>query len=152
MSGPNVRLNSNVMTAMPRLAGATKNIRRTLIVVSSLLATACADSPIAPEAPIDRVAAARVAPSVTDARIRVVKGIDNLSVRERVAHDLQELEIALANGDGRTSRFHVRVIGSVVDEYKLLDAGKKNAPDLTAIALVLYQVSQIVGAGYEIAP
>jgi hypothetical protein len=128
----------------------TDNIRRSLIVVSAVLATACADSPIAPETPIDRVAAARLTPSVTDARIRLVNGIENASVHERVLHDLQELEIALANGDGRKARFHVRVIGSVVDEYRVLDAGKKNAPDLTAIALVLYQVSQLVAAGYEI--
>jgi hypothetical protein len=120
------------------------------MVVSAVLATACADSPMAPEAPIDRVAAARLAPSVTDARIRLVNGIENASVRERVTHDLQELEIALANGDGRKARFHVRVIGSVVDEYRVLEAARASAPDLTAISLVLYQVSQLVAAGYEI--
>jgi hypothetical protein len=136
---------------MRRLAAVmTDNIRRTLIVVSTALATACADSPTAPETPIDRVAAARLTPSVTDARIRLVNGIDNPSVRERVTHDLQELEIALANGDGRKARFHVRVIGSVVDEYRVLDAGRQDAPDLSAIGLVLYQVSQLVSAGYEV--
>lgn len=138
------------MNSMRRMAAVTDNVRRSLMVVSAVLATACADSPIAPETPIDRVAAARLAPSVTDARVRLISGIENPSVRDRVLHDLHELEIALANGDGRKARFHVRVIGSVVDEYRVLDAGKKNAPDLTAVALVLYQVSQLVSAGYEL--
>jgi hypothetical protein len=125
-------------------------LRRALIVVSSLVLVACGDSPMAPEPPIDVVAAARLMPSVTDARIRLAMGIDNASVRERVVHDLRELEIALANGDGRSSRFHVRVIGSIVDEYRIQEVGRRNAPDLTAISLVLYIVSQLVGAGYEI--
>ena len=130
----------------------TDNLRRILVVVSSsVLALSCADSPTAPEAPIDAVAAARVMPSVTDARIRIANGIENPSVRERVVHDLVELETALANGDGRKSRFHVRVIGSVIEEYGALDAGKRNAPDLVAIALMLYRVSQLVDAGYQIA-
>jgi hypothetical protein len=105
---------------------------------------------MAPEVPIDPVAAARLTPSVTDARIRIANGIENPSVRERVVHDLQELEIALSNGDGRRARFHVRVIGSVIDEYRVLEAGRKNAPDLTAISLVLFVISQLVSAGYEI--
>ena len=127
------------------------NLRRTLVVVSSVLVASCADSPTAPEAPIDAVAAARLMPSVTDARIRIANGIENPSVRERVVHDLTELETALANGDGRKSRFHVRLIASVIEKYGALDAGKRNAPDLVAIALMLYQVSQLVDAGFDIA-
>lgn len=136
--------------ALPSRRPSLANLRRALLVVSTFVVAACADAPMAPEVPIDRVAAARLTPSVTDARIRLANGIENPSVRERVVHDLRELEIALANGDGRIARFHVRVIGSVIDEYKVLEAAKKNAPDLTAISLVLYVISQLVGAGYEV--
>lgn len=125
---------------------------RVLLVAGTFLLAACGDSPLAPEAPIDRVAAARLIPSVTDARIRISLGIDNPSVRERAMHDLRELEVGLANGDARKSRFHVRVVRSLLDEYRLTESGKPDAPDLAAIGLVLYAVSQLVDAENAIAP
>jgi len=136
-----------------RISPATSSARtRVLLVAGALLLAACGDSPLAPEAPIDRVAAARLIPSVTDARVRISLGIDNASVRERAVHDLMELESALTSGDGRKSRFHVRVVRSLLDEYRLTESGKPDAPDLTAIGLVLYAVSQLVDAGNAIAP
>ena len=129
-----------------------KKLGRVFLVVSGFVLAACSDGPTAPEPPIDGVAAARMMPSIADARIRLALGIENASVRERILHDLRELEIALANGDGRKSRFHVRVLGSIVDEYKVQAVGKTNAPDLSAISLVLYGVSQVVAAGYELSP
>ena len=121
---------------------------RALLVAGTVLLAACGDSPLAPETPIDSVAAARLIPSVTDARVRLTNGIDNASVRERAMHDLRELEVALTSGDARKSRFHVRVVGSLLDEYRLTESGKPDAPDLTAIGLVLYAVSQLVDAGF----
>jgi hypothetical protein len=128
------------------------SIARALIVAGGFALGACSDAATAPEPPIDRVAAARVMPSVTDARVRLAQGIENAAVRDRVTHDLQELALGLTNGDGRKSRFHVRVIGSVLDDYKKQGIGASSAPDITAISLVLYAVSQVVGAGYEISP
>ena len=119
-----------------------------LLVAGTVLLTACGDSPLAPEARIDSVAAARLIPSVIDARVRLTQGIENASVRERAVHDLRELEVALTSGDARVSRFHVRVIGSLLDEYRQTASGKPVAPDLTAIGLVLHAVSQLVDAGF----
>ena len=142
---------SNHPNAALFIAGSTvRKLRRAFLVVSGFMLVACGDSPMAPEAPLDGVAAARLMPSVTDARMRLATGIENAAVRERLVHDLRELELALSNRDGRTSRFHVRVIGSIVNEYKLQAAAKTNAPDLTAISLVLYLVSQLVDADSEI--
>jgi hypothetical protein len=127
-------------------------LTRVLLVAGTFLLAACGESPVAPEAPIDRVAAARLLPGVTDARVRLTAGIENASIRERAVHDLRELESALTNGDGRTSRFHVRVIGSLLEDYRWTDIGRPDAPDLTAIALVLFQVSQLVDAGFTLTP
>ena len=92
---------------------------RAVLVVSTLaIMAACGDAPTAPRSTIDRVAAARVMPSVTDARVRLAPDISNAAVRTRVLHDLQELETALLNGDGQKARFHAGVVTTVLSDYR----------------------------------
>jgi len=113
---------------------------------------ACGDSPMAPQQQsIDRVAAARVVPAVTDSRVRLAVGVVNVVVRERIVHDLTELENALINGDGQKARFHVRVLGTVISDYRAQQGSTTNdGPDVTGIVLMLRAVSQIVDAGFEL--
>lgn len=115
---------------------------RVIIVTMAMMAlAACGESPVAPTQSIDRVAAARVVPAVTDARVRITLGIDNSVVRDRLRHDLQELESALANGDGNKARFHLRVLGTVTSDYRAqqgsttTDGAELSAIDLTMVAV-----------------
>jgi hypothetical protein len=111
---------------------------------------ACGESATAPQQSIDRIAAARVMPAVTDARVRLAVGIDNAAVRERMTHDLMELESALLNGDGQKARFHVRVLGTVIADYRAQQRNlTTDGADVTAIVLMLHAVSQAVDAGFE---
>lgn len=128
-----------------------KNARVALASVALTLAACGGDSPTAPQAPsIDRVAAARVMPSVTDARARLAPVIENVAIRDRVAHDLRELETALANGDGEKARFHVRVLSTVVKDYRSqLGSTTTDGADVTAMMLMLHVVSDVVNAGFE---
>jgi len=123
---------------------------RAAAVSVCLVLAACGDASTAPRQSIDRVAAARVVPSVTDARVRVAVGIENVAVRDRVTHDLRELENALTNGDGEKARFHARVLGTVVTDYRAqLGNSTTDGADVTAITLMLHVVSQVIDAGYE---
>jgi len=123
--------------------------RRGSLLVGLVVLAACGESPAAPKASsIDRVAAARVMPSVTDARVRLAPSIENAAVQERVAHDLSELENALTNGDGDRARFHLGIIGNVLKDYRAQQSSTKDGADVTAILLMLYEVSPVVDAGF----
>lgn|SRR5437867_1703206 len=124
--------------------------RRGSLLVGLVVLAACSDAPTAApqHSSIDRVAAARVMPSVTDARVRLAPSIENVAVQQRVAHDLQELENALTNGDGDRARFHLGVIGSVLKDYRAQQSTTKDGADVTAILLMLYEVSPVVDAGF----
>ena len=125
-------------------------LRAVLLSMSLAAMAACGDSPTAPQASIDRVAAARVVPAVTDARVRLALGVENIAVRGRITHDLQELEDALQNGDGQKARFHVRVLGTVIADYRQEQrAVTTDGADVTGIVLMLHAVSQIVDAGFS---
>ncbi|MEX2180012.1 MAG: hypothetical protein WD801_14955 [Gemmatimonadaceae bacterium] len=118
---------------------------RWLLLVAIVAAGACSDAAVAPQASIDRVAAARVMPSVTDARVRLAGGIENEAIRERVTHDLTELARALTNGDGSKARFHTRVLGNVLTDYRSQQGGSMtDGQDVTAIALMLFSVAQVI--------
>jgi hypothetical protein len=100
---------------------------------------------------MDPAAVARVLPSLVDARSRLVPSIENVTVRERVQFDLEQLENALTAGDAQKTRFHVRVTGNLLSEYVTgRSLSLKEGPDVTGIALMLYGVSQIVNAGFEL--
>ena len=125
--------------------------RRFSFVAGLMVLAACSDAPTAPQRSIDRVAAARVMPSVTDARIRLSPGIENLVIRERVQHDLQDLETALTNGDGQKASFHVRVLADVLSSYRTQQGSQTtDGADVTAIGLMLVQVSEVVDASFDL--
>lgn len=122
-----------------------------VLVMSLLLVGACSDAVTAPVQSIDRVAAARVMPSVTDARVRLAPNLDNASVRERAVHDLGELEIALANGDGQKSRFHLHVVGSLMTDYRSqLGGATTDGAGVTAIELALHAVSKVINGRFDL--
>lgn len=129
----------------------TRSFLRSLpLLVAIVVLAACSDAPTGPQQAIDRVAAARVMPSVTDARVRLAPSIQNVAVQGRVLHDLQELERALTNGDGQKARFHVQIIGNVLRDYRAQQSSNSDAADVTSIALMLNAVSEVVGAGYDV--
>lgn len=129
-----------------------RRMGRLLALLVSLGAlAACGESPMAPQQSIDRVAAARVIPAVTDSRVRLSVGIENVVVRARIVHDLTELENALINGDGQKARFHVRVLATVIADYRIQQGSTtSDGADVTGIVLMLHAVSPIVDAGFEL--
>jgi len=113
---------------------------------------ACSDAPTAPTAGIDRVAAARVMPSVTDARVRLAPAIQNPALRDRVVHDLQELETALLNGDAQKALFHSHLVASLLTDYrKQQGIVMSDSPDISAIGLMLDAVSNVLADGSSVA-
>jgi hypothetical protein len=141
-------LGTSVRRAM--LLVATRS--RVSLVAALFVAVACGDSPTAPPpSSIDRAEVARVMPSLTDARTRLVPAIDNAVVRERTEYDLAQLEQALNKGDGQQARFHLRVTSNLLKEYNVQDVSQKDAADVSAIALMLRAVAQAVGGDYDIA-
>jgi len=144
---PTASLVATMSKSFERLGAA----RSLVFVTGLLLLGACSDAVTAPEQAIDRVAAARVMPSVTDARFRLALAIDNAAVRTRVIHDLGELEGALANGDGQKSRFHLHVVGSLLTEYRSqLGSSTTDGADVTAIELALYAVSNVINGRFDL--
>lgn len=123
-------------------------LRGAVFCFAIVLLAACSDvAPTAPQ-PIDRVAAARVMPSVTDARVRLAPSIENDAVRTRVEHDLQELESALANGDAQKARFHLHIVANVLTDYrKQQGIVMKDGADISAIGLMVSAVSDVVHGG-----
>lgn len=120
---------------------------RAFILVTAMMAlAACGESVTAPpQSSIDRVAAARVVPAVTDARIRIVLGIENTVVRERVHHDLMALESALSNGDGDKARFHLRVLGTVTSDYRAQQGSTTtDGAEISAIDLMMIAVTKAI--------
>jgi hypothetical protein len=120
---------------------------RAFILVTAMMAlAACGESATAPRtSSIDRAAAARVVPAVTDARIRITLGIDNTVVRDRVRHDLTELEAALTNGDGDKARFHLRVIGTVTADYRVQQGSTTtDGAEISAIELMMLAVTKAI--------
>jgi hypothetical protein len=138
----------------PRRAPSYRGTSKSLLLLATLLiSAACSDAATAPGQPqIDAAAVARVMPSVLDARTRLAPSIENVTVRERVVFDLQELESALNAGDAQKVRFHVRVTGNLLSEYVTgRTLSLKEGPDVSWIALMLYAVSEIVDAGFDLA-
>lgn len=147
---PNMVGRTTLCPAAYRARSRSATLRSLSFVAALLLSAACGDSATAPEQ-IDRDAVARVLPSVVDARTRLAPSIENVVVRERVVFDIQQLENALRAGDAQNVRFHVRVTGNLVTEYMSgRSLSLKEGPDVSGVALMLYQVSEIVNAGFEL--
>jgi hypothetical protein len=122
---------------------------RAVAVVAVMLVAACGDGATAPQSSIDRIAAARVMPSVTDARVRLAPAIQNVAVRDRVVYDLGELEIALTNGDAPSARFHLHVVEGVLTDYRKQQGSvMSDGADVSAIGLMLNAVSNVITGGF----
>jgi hypothetical protein len=119
--------------------------RYALLGISMLALAACSDAPLGPSYALDRVEAARVLPAVIDARVRIAAGIENMAIRDRVTYDLSQLEVALASGNGNGARFHVRVVVSVLTEYKAQPGSAVDAADISGILLAMNAVTNLVG-------
>ena len=120
---------------------------RAIIVTLAMVAlAACGESATGPtQSSIDRVAAARVVPAVTDARVRIALGIENEAVRDRVRHDLLELESALTNGDGDKARFHLRVLATVTSDYKAQQgSATTDCAEISAVELMMIAVTRAI--------
>ena len=119
------------------------------LAIALLGSAACSDSPTGlAEIRIDHP---ELLPAISDARLRLVPVIENQGVRDRVAYDLQEIETALQQGDGQKVRYHVRIAGGILIDYRNgLANVVKDGPDVGGIALALYAVSRVSGGTFDI--
>jgi hypothetical protein len=121
---------------------------RIVVAALALFSAACSDSvaPTPPSTPIDGVM-----PAVTDARIRLVPAIENVGVRDRVAYDLGEIEKALQAGDVQKVRYHVRISGGILIDYRAGLAGiVKDGPDVGGVVLALHAAAVAAGGTFDI--
>lgn len=123
---------------------------RVPLIAALFVVVACSDSPTAPSS-IDRAAADRVMPSLTDARRRLVPAIEDAVVRERMEYDLARLELALSNGDAQQACFYVRSMSRLLNDYETQGLATTDAADVAAIAIMLHAVSQAVGGDFDMA-
>ena len=124
--------------------------RRQAFVVALVALSACADALTGPSASNPDVDN-RLLPSVNDARLRLSKAIENSGVRDRIAYDLPQIENALNKHDASQARYHVRLAGNILIDYrKQLGSVLSDGADVGAIALSLYAVSQGVGGDFDI--
>ena len=119
--------------------------RAFILTMAMMALAACGESPTGPRQSIDRVAAERVVPAVTDARVRLAAGIDNAVVRDRLRHDLAELEGALMNGDGNKVRFHLRIVETVTSDYREQEGTTTtDGPEICAVQLMVTAVRRAI--------
>jgi hypothetical protein len=122
--------------------------RLAVLAISMFAAAACSDSPLAPSEKIDQIDVERLMPTVVDAAERLAPRIENVSVRERVSYDMQQLETSLAAADAANVRFHTVVISDILTQYvQSMTTVAPDAPDVDAIRLTLHAVSVVVHAG-----
>src|SRR5690242_5463212 len=142
---------SRLMSGLRRLAAATAASRRAVLALALLGTAACSDSitaPILTDPGVDQ----QIMPSVQDARLRLVPVIENQGVRDRVAYDLAQLELAISRRDAVKARYHVRLAGNLLLDYRNgLRGVVKDGPDVGAIALALYTAAIAVGTTFDIA-
>jgi hypothetical protein len=116
----------------------------------SLVSAACSDAVTAPLPPGSFDGSA-ILPAITDARVRLVPAIQNVGVRDRVAYDMAEIEKALTARDAQRVRYHVRIAGGILIDYRAGLAGVVNdGPDVSGVALALYAVAIAAGGTFDI--
>jgi hypothetical protein len=133
----------------PAVSEVVITARGAFFALALLSAGACVDS----TAPIvdPPVNATQVLPALTDARLRLVPAIENLGVRDRIAYDLLEMEKALQKRDGQRARYHVRIAGGILLDYRAgLGGVVKDGADVGGIALAVYAVSVAAGGTFDI--
>lgn len=118
----------------------------------ALLSTvACGDQITGPPVANVVVEGGGLVPAVSDARLRLVPAIQNQGVRDRIAYDMLAIENALAKKDGQKVRYHVRIAGGILLDYRAGLAGVvTDGPDVGGIALALYAVAVAAGGTFDI--
>ncbi len=146
----NILKTLKVWALVARAARTAVNARNAALVVALGSAIACQDS-TGPRDPRDIVEGAALLPAVEDARLRLVPVIQNLGVRDRIAYDMQQMEAALQKKDGHKARYHLRVAGGILMDYRAGLAGvTTDGPDVGGIALMLHAVSVAAGGTFDI--
>jgi hypothetical protein len=127
------------------------SVRRVVAGATLAAVAACGDA-TGPGTPGNTVDGAAVLPAVEDTRVRLVPVIGNSGVRDRIAYDMLEIEAALRNRDGQKARYHLRIAGGILLDYRAGMVGvNQDGPDVGGIALTLHAVSVAAGGTFDIA-
>ena len=119
-------------------------------MIALLSAAACGDQITSPPV-ANLVDGTDVLPAIMDARLRLIPAIENRGVRDRIAYDMQEIQSALVKRDGQKARYHVRIAGGILLDYRAGLAGIVNdGPDVGGIALALYAAAVTAGGTFDI--
>ena len=79
-----------------------------------------------------------VLPAVIDARTRLVKGIDNIPIRQTVTLDISHIETSLRGENYGQCRAYEMALDNILAQVP-------PNPDISAIELMIIQVRQITG-------
>lgn len=124
-------------------------VSRRFVLGATLAAVAACSDATGPTPP--KIDGTAVLPAVEDARLRLVPVISNVGVRDRVAYDMLEIEKALRNGDGQKARYHLRISGGILLDYRASMVGvNQDGPDVGGIALTMHAVSVAAGGTFDI--
>jgi hypothetical protein len=124
-------------------------VSRRLVLGAALVSAAACSDATGPTLP--KIDGTAVLPAVEDTRLRLVPVILNAGVRDRVAYDMLEIERALLNGDGQKARYHLRLAGGILLDYRAAMVGvNQDGPDVGGIALTLHAVSVAAGGTFDI--
>jgi hypothetical protein len=119
-----------------------------LAVAATVSSGACREAPTAPEATIGRApqppaltseSAAAFAAALEDGRLRIMPGLGDTPVVERLRYALDALSGALDGRDGRALDEALRRTRAAVDalDDRGVEAAAAMAPDLDAVRLIL---------------
>jgi hypothetical protein len=123
--------------------GRKVSVAQAMLVLSMVTMTACSDSLTGIDRVIDREAMEAVMPAVTDGRMRLANGIDNVSVRQKLVIGISTLEFALKRDDVIGARAEVKKASELLATYGQTGSNVRN-PDVSAIVLMLNAVSTVL--------
>lgn len=141
-------MGARVVGLLGRLQAAL-GARSAVFAIALVSSVACSDvtAPIQTDPNIDQ----KVLPSVIDAQLRLAKAIENQGVRDRIGYDLKQLEDAINKRDAQRARYHVRIAGGILADYRRgLGGIVTDGPDVGAIALALHAASVAVGGTFDV--
>ena len=121
-----------------------------VVLTATLVVASCGESPTGPTE-LSATDAARVAPSVSDARLRLTEGIVTPSFRARVKADLEQIELALNRLDGRTAAFRTRLLRDQLINYAARPGGDhEDDADVSAIGFVLAELTSTLSLSVDL--
>jgi hypothetical protein len=132
----------------PVIARATRRGRKVsgaqaVLVLAMVAMTACSDSLTGIDRVIDREAVEAVMPAVTDGRLRLAKGIESVSVRQKLVIGISNLELSLKRDDVVGARAEVKKASELLATYGETASNGRNA-DVSAMILMLNAVSTVL--------